>query len=266
MTQIQTKINELVKRVKKVGTLSNLRFIKGYNSSDFASPVLENLISVSTLETTENKSFPTDGSSNLCGYDVPVRFRVYAKESFSGDGLINLCYELSDAIKSCDSDKFCTDIKISKISYDSDANTVFRDVIAKLSFVILDGEVVSDYNIQKETDIAVTIDSKALDFVIGCECIENKKAYKIEEFLSSEAFDTIITGSEYTIIIKSLCEIPELSDNNKSFSLCRYFKDSRHEYTACRLQKARQSSNSTGYITYEYTITAKDRRIFWGND
>ncbi len=139
MTQIEDNINKLIKSVKKEEELSGYTFVKGFSAYDHPNPMDSYLIAVSTLGTQVKTEFLGDSvGKNLKGsiVNTDLKFRVYAPKHDGGDGLLSLCCTLSDAIKRCDTNNVCEDIKVSGISFDNDANTVYRDVVASLSFCL----------------------------------------------------------------------------------------------------------------------------------
>ncbi|MBQ8859999.1 MAG: hypothetical protein IJ015_01515 [Ruminococcus sp.] len=139
MTQIESNIDALVKRIKNDDKLKDYTFVKGFSAFDHPNPVSGYLIAVSTLESQVQDSFIGE---NLSGgvkgsiVDVIVKFRVYSKKNDGGDGLLSVCCAISDAVKNCDTHNECGDIKISSISFDSEADTVYRDVLLSLSFCL----------------------------------------------------------------------------------------------------------------------------------
>lgn len=137
MTLIEDNINALVKSIKNEDEFKEYTFVKGFSSSEFPNPLKGCLIAVSTLDTQADTQFLGQSvGENLKGsiVNVTVKFRVYAEKNAGGDGLLQECCILCDVIRRCDKDKACEDIKISSISFDNDANTVYRDVVAQLSF------------------------------------------------------------------------------------------------------------------------------------
>lgn len=139
MTQIEDNVEELVRRIKRDENLKDYVFVKGFNTSEHPNPLNDYMIAVSTLDAGVATRFVGDKvDKNLCGsmYIATVKFRVYAKKNDGGDGLAKLCYTLCEAIRRCDTQNVCEDIKTSAISFDSDAMTVYREVSAKLSFCL----------------------------------------------------------------------------------------------------------------------------------
>lgn len=139
MTQIEDNINALVRRIKQEEELKDFTFVKGFSSLDHPNPLYSNLIAVSTLDTQVETQFVGESvGEGLKGsiVNATVKFRIYATKNDGGDGLLSLCCALCDVIKRCDRENVCEDIKISSINFDSDANTVYRDVISELSFCL----------------------------------------------------------------------------------------------------------------------------------
>ncbi len=139
MTQIEDNINALIKSMKKQEELSLYTFVKGFSACDHPNPLDSYLIAVSTLDTKVTTEFLGDSvGKNLKGniVNADLKFRVYAPKHDGGDGLLSLCCTLSDVLRRCDTNKVCEDVKVSGISFDNDANTVYRDVVASLSFCL----------------------------------------------------------------------------------------------------------------------------------
>ncbi|MBQ4129715.1 MAG: hypothetical protein IJD68_08120 [Ruminococcus sp.] len=137
MTQLQTNIDDMVKKIKTYGSLSDICFVKGFGAYEQANPLSDYMIAVSTLDTQVVSSFVGENvKDNLKGgmYDLTLKFRIYAPKNNGGEGLISLANELCDAIRKSDSYNACQDIKISAISFDENAMSVYRDVVLQLSF------------------------------------------------------------------------------------------------------------------------------------
>ncbi len=139
MKQIEHRVSELVRRIKRVDALKDYTFVKGFSCAEHESPLGRYLIAVSTLDLDVNTEFISQAvGENMrgCVQGVTVKFRVYAPKDEGGDGLLSLCCDLSDAVTKCDTINMCEDIKISPIAFDQDANTVYRDVMVTLSFCV----------------------------------------------------------------------------------------------------------------------------------
>ncbi len=139
MTQIESNIDALVKRIKNDEKLRDYTFVKGFSAFEHPNPVSGYLIAVSTLESQVNEQFIGEGITNgIVGskVDVIVKFRVYSKKNDGGEGLLSVCCAISDAVKKCDTNNECEDVKISSISFCGDADTIYRDVLISLSFCL----------------------------------------------------------------------------------------------------------------------------------
>lgn len=137
MRQIEDNINELVLKIKQDENLKDYCFVKGFSATDHPNPLRGYLIAVSTLDTQVGTSFIGENvGENLKGsiFNATVKFRVYAPKKAGGDGLLSLSQILCEAIKRCDTQNVCEDISVSSIAFDNDAMTVYRDVVAELSF------------------------------------------------------------------------------------------------------------------------------------
>ncbi len=139
MKQIENYINELVHKIKKNSTFDDCVFVKGFSAFEFPNPNTDYMIAVSTLDSAVGVEFCGDNvGENLSGsiFNATVKFRVYAKKNEGGDGLLALATSLCDVVKKCDSENTLTDITVSPIAFDNDAMTVYRDVVASLSFCL----------------------------------------------------------------------------------------------------------------------------------
>ncbi len=139
MKQIEDYINELMLKIKKDDSLSQYCFVKGFSAREFPNPLTDYVIAVSTLDTQVGVEFfgETVGD-NLCGsmYNATLKFRVYAQKNEGGEGLLALAHTLCEALKKNDSENTIQNITTSSISFDNDAMTVYRDVVAELSFCL----------------------------------------------------------------------------------------------------------------------------------
>lgn len=137
MIQIQSSIDELVKKIKKDEALSDLCFVKGFSFNEQPAPLNSYMIAVSTLDAQIGTQFVSDAvGENLKGsmYDATLKFRIYAPKNKGGEGLVALATDLCNAIRKNDAENVCNDIKVSGISFDEQMMSVYRDVVAQLSF------------------------------------------------------------------------------------------------------------------------------------
>lgn len=139
MKQIEHSINELVRKIKTDERLKDYTFVKGFSSVEHPNPLEGYLIAVSTLDLHAGTQFVGEAvGENLkgCVLTATVKFRIYAPANDGGEGLLTLCCDLTDAIEKNDTLNVCEDVKTTAIAFDNDANTVYRDVLATLSFCI----------------------------------------------------------------------------------------------------------------------------------
>lgn len=139
MKQIDKSVNSLVRKIKQDERLKDFTFVKGFSTVEHPDPLSGYLIAVSTLDIGVGTRFVGESvGENLRGMvqNATVKFRVYAPKNDGGDGLLSLCCDLCDAIEKSDTLNVCEDVKISPIAFDNDANTVYRDVVATLSFCV----------------------------------------------------------------------------------------------------------------------------------
>ena len=139
MNVISNIIDELVKNIKKDDAFSDICFVKGFSVTENPDPFSSYMIAVSTLDSTVSVEFCSDNvGEDLSGsiFNSTVKFRVYSKKNEGGDGLLALCTSLCDVIRKNDNENMLTGISISSIAFDNDAMTVYRDVVASLSFCL----------------------------------------------------------------------------------------------------------------------------------
>ena len=67
-----------------------------------------------------------------------MKFRIYAPKNDGGDGLVEMSNRMCESIKRHDVHSVCKDIKISSIAFDEGAMTVYRDVVALMSFCVFE--------------------------------------------------------------------------------------------------------------------------------
>lgn len=139
MKQIENSITQLVQRIKSTNEFSECTFVKGHKSSECANPLLNYMVAVSVCDIESSVRFIGESvGENLNGsiVNVGVKFRIYSPKKSGGDALLEMAVKLSSAIKSCDEQNLCQGIEVSGIAFDSDMLTVYRDVVAKLSFCL----------------------------------------------------------------------------------------------------------------------------------
>lgn len=139
MKQIENYIDSLVKKIKEDSVFDECVFVKGFSALEFPNPNTSYMIAVSTLDSTVSVEFCSDNvGEDLSGsiFNSTVKFRVYSKKNEGGDGLLALCTSLCDVIRKNDNENMLTGITISSIAFDNDAMTVYRDVVASLSFCL----------------------------------------------------------------------------------------------------------------------------------
>ncbi|MBE6824880.1 MAG: hypothetical protein E7513_05985 [Ruminococcaceae bacterium] len=139
MKQIENYIDELVLKIKEDDSLSQYCFVKGFSAREFPDPLVGYIIAVSTLDTQVGVEFLSQAvGENLCGsmYNMTLKFRVYAPKNEGGEGLLALAHTLCETLRKNDSENVIQNITTSSISFDNDAMTVYRDVVAELSFCL----------------------------------------------------------------------------------------------------------------------------------
>ncbi len=139
MTQIEHNVEALVRKIKKDDKMKDYCFVKGFKANEHQNPIESYMIAVSTLDAHVGTDFVSDlVGENLKGsmYLATVKFRVYAPKNDGGDGLTSVVYELCEAIKRSDSFNVCEKISTTGIAFDNEAMTVYRDVVAQLSFCL----------------------------------------------------------------------------------------------------------------------------------
>lgn len=139
MTQIEDNISALVKRIKEDSSLCDYTFVNGFKGAEHEYPLKDYLIAVSTLDQQVGKEFVGNKvGEKLSGsmYNCTLKFRLYAPKNAGGEGLSSLACTLTQAIKKNDTQSVCESVKVTPISFDTDMMTVYRDVVAELSFCV----------------------------------------------------------------------------------------------------------------------------------
>lgn len=141
MNRISNIIDELVKDIKRDDDFSDICFVKGFSVTENPDPFLNYMIAVSTLDSHMQSEFLGDiVGENLtgCMFEVTVKFRIYAPKNDGGDGLVDMSNRMCESIKRHDVHSVCKDIKVSSIAFDEGAMTVYRDVVALMSFCVIE--------------------------------------------------------------------------------------------------------------------------------
>ena len=141
MNRISNIIDELVKNIKRDDDFSDICFVKGFSVTENPDPFSNYMIAVSTLDSHMQSEFLGDiVGENLTGsmFEVTVKFRIYAPKNDGGDGLVDMSNRMCESIKRHDVHSVCKDIKVSSIAFDEGAMTVYRDVVALMSFCVIE--------------------------------------------------------------------------------------------------------------------------------
>lgn len=141
MNRISNIIDELVKDIKRDDDFSDICFVKGFSVTENPDPFSNYMIAVSTLDSHMQSDFLGDiVGENLTGsmFEVTVKFRIYAPKNDGGDGLVDMSNRMCESIKRHDVHSVCKDIKVSSIAFDEGAMTVYRDVVALMSFCVIE--------------------------------------------------------------------------------------------------------------------------------
>lgn len=141
MNRISNIIDELVKNIKRDDDFSDICFVKGFSVTENPDPFSNYMIAVSTLDSHMQSDFLGDiVGENLTGsmFEVTVKFRIYAPKNDGGDGLVDMSNRMCESIKRHDVHSVCKDIKVSSIAFDEGAMTVYRDVVALMSFCVIE--------------------------------------------------------------------------------------------------------------------------------
>lgn len=139
MEQISNMIEQFVKSIKTDESFCDICFVKGFSKSEYPDPFSEYMIAVSTLDSHLSSQFVGDiVAQNIKGnlFEVTVKFRIYAPKNDGGDGLVSISNQMCESIKKHDTKNFCQEVTVSPIAFDDDAKTVYRDVVALMSFCV----------------------------------------------------------------------------------------------------------------------------------
>ncbi len=138
-------INEIAEnliRGAKSG-LSEMSFVKAYRGSPARIPLDGFLAVVSVGAVSRRKCFIGGVCSNgLKGdlYSADMRVTLHAPCSAGGEALSLKALELSDELRDADSEGYIQDISISGIAYDNKNLSVYRDVVASISYLLCEVE------------------------------------------------------------------------------------------------------------------------------
>ncbi len=141
MNKISNIIDELVRSIKKDEAFCDISFVKGFSVNENPDPFSDYMIAVSTFDSHMQSEFLGDiVGENITGniFEVTVKFRIYAPKNDGGDGLVEMSNRMCESIKRHDVHSVCKDIKISSIAFDEGAMTVYRDVVALMSFCVFE--------------------------------------------------------------------------------------------------------------------------------
>lgn len=139
MTEVEKYVEDLIKAVKKDETLKRVRFVKGYSSTYTDSPVKGFLAAVSIDKMKVTEEFIGNyigGGLKGQEHETTIKIRVYAPFHAGGSGLTQVVMALFNALVKADKNKFIKSKEISSVTYDKNANTIYRTITATLDMFL----------------------------------------------------------------------------------------------------------------------------------
>ena len=136
---LDNKIDELIARVKNHHSLTECCFIPAYPPRKTPNPIKKYTVTVANDSVRMSRIFiGGNAAEGVRGFvcEVELRMRVYAPERTSGSALLRVTSLLMDALESQDRDRAILSMSLSGISFDSAARVEYRDVVAKLSYLL----------------------------------------------------------------------------------------------------------------------------------
>lgn len=138
-TVLDNKIDELIGRVKKHHALTECCFVPAYPPRKTPNPIKKYTVTVANDAVRTSRIFIGEkAGAGVKGVvcEAELRMRVYAPERTSGSALLRMTSLLMDALESQDRDRAILSMSLSGISFDTAARVEYRDVIAKLSYLL----------------------------------------------------------------------------------------------------------------------------------
>lgn len=129
MTQIQQQIDSLVRALKRSPQLSEVRFVRGFQSRASEMPVAGFLATVTLGTTAKTQGFlGTQAREGVRGalYCAEAEIRVYAPASENGSGLSRIVGEMLRELECADEEHILTHAEACSIEFDADLNAIFR--------------------------------------------------------------------------------------------------------------------------------------------
>lgn len=118
--------------------------------------------------------------------------------------------------------------------------------------------------ILRGTDISIYVDDSLLCFVTSFVAKESQDVYRIEEFLSDTAVDTVTMRKTYELTITALTHLDDSVFDKEKFTLSVRDHNAVYEYINCRLKSKKRDADSHKPIVDVYTIVATDMRTTEG--
>lgn len=142
-TSADNRIDELISRVKRRSSMSDIAFIPAYPPHKTPNPMGRYTVTVGDIEVKPSRYFIGDrvgrGEEGMLA-EVVLRLRVYAPERTAGASLIRVTSMLVDALDAEDTERWIRSFKLSDIGFDTASRTEFRDLVVHL-YILLSEEV-----------------------------------------------------------------------------------------------------------------------------
>ncbi len=139
MTEIEQIVNKLIKNVKQTPELSQVRFVKEYNSTNIETPISSYLAVVSIDTMSKSKNFLGNIVKNgLKGdkYSATIKVSIYAPDYENGNDLTGISGVFCESIKNADEENIIDKISFEPIGFDTNIQAMCRSCKVDISFYL----------------------------------------------------------------------------------------------------------------------------------
>ncbi|MBQ6387909.1 MAG: hypothetical protein IJH96_04730 [Ruminococcus sp.] len=139
MTQINEQMDAIVRGLKALPSLSEVRFVREYVSAPVETPVSGFIAVVGVKSAAQSRAFiGGDATASLKGemYTAVAEICLYAPCGGNGNGLSELAGEILNGLRTADTAGIISEASVSPIAFDTELNTVFRSIGFRLEFCL----------------------------------------------------------------------------------------------------------------------------------
>ncbi|MBR1483340.1 MAG: hypothetical protein IJ598_10285 [Ruminococcus sp.] len=143
MTTINEQADEIVRGLKELAPLQNVRFVREFSAAAVETPVSGFLAVVGVKSAERSRQFlGGDATSTLKGemYAAVVELRVYSPYGGNGSGLSEVVGAMLTGLRTVDTAGIISDASASSIEFDAELNTIFRRLSFRLEFCLCEEE------------------------------------------------------------------------------------------------------------------------------